>query len=47
MLAFVVQAQKLVGSVILVKDEDRPDLEEDEFYTNDLIGMRVILKVCA
>lgn len=38
------EAQKLVGSTILVKDEDRPALEEGEFYTHDLIGMRVILK---
>ncbi|KAK4399307.1 60S ribosomal protein L32-1 [Sesamum angolense] len=41
----VEQAQKLVGSTILVTDKDRPDLEEGEFYTHDLIGMRVILKV--
>ncbi|KAK4440117.1 60S ribosomal protein L32-1 [Sesamum alatum] len=40
----VEQAQKLVGSIILVTDKDRPDLEEGEFYTHDLIGMRVILK---
>ncbi|KAL0363530.1 UNVERIFIED_CONTAM: Ribosome maturation factor RimM [Sesamum calycinum] len=40
----VEQAQKLVGSTILVTDKDRPDLEEGEFYTHDLIGMRVILK---
>ncbi|KAL3616951.1 hypothetical protein CASFOL_039345 [Castilleja foliolosa] len=38
------QAQKLVGSVILVRDEDRPALEEGEFYTHDLIGMTVILE---
>ncbi|KAL3833586.1 hypothetical protein ACJIZ3_008322 [Penstemon smallii] len=38
------QAQKLVGSTILVRDEDRPVLEEGEFYTHDLIGMTVILK---
>ncbi|KAK6124115.1 hypothetical protein DH2020_042141 [Rehmannia glutinosa] len=38
------QAQKLVGSTILVTDEDRPVLEEGEFYTRDLIGMTVILK---
>ncbi|KAI3456071.1 hypothetical protein Pfo_012734 [Paulownia fortunei] len=40
----VEQAQKLVGSTILVTDEDRPVLEEGEFYTHDLIGVRVILK---
>ncbi|KAK6124142.1 hypothetical protein DH2020_042115 [Rehmannia glutinosa] len=38
------QAQKLVGSTILVTDEDRPVLEEGEFYTHDLIGMTVILE---
>lgn len=38
------QAKQLVGSSILVRDEDRPQLEEDEFYTRDLLGMRVILK---
>ncbi|MCD7461432.1 hypothetical protein HAX54_046121 [Datura stramonium] len=38
------QAQKLVGSALLVKDEDRPVLEEGEFYTRDLVGMRVFLK---
>ncbi|KAL8032335.1 hypothetical protein ABFX02_13G089200 [Erythranthe guttata] len=38
------QAQKLVGSTILVTDEDRPILEEGEFYTQDLIGMKLILK---
>ncbi|XP_027770621.1 uncharacterized protein LOC107010044 isoform X2 [Solanum pennellii] len=38
------QAQKLVGSALLVKDEDRPILEEGEFYTPDLVGMKVFLK---
>ncbi|CAA0832371.1 16S rRNA processing protein RimM family [Striga hermonthica] len=40
----VEEAQKIVGATILVTDEDRPALEEGEFYTRDLIGMRVILK---
>lgn len=40
----VEQAQQLVGSTILVTEEDKPELEEGEFYTRDLIGMRVILK---
>ncbi|GKU94269.1 hypothetical protein SLEP1_g7788 [Rubroshorea leprosula] len=31
--------------VQLVKEDDRPLLEEDEFYTRDLVGMGVILKV--
>lgn len=39
------QAQLLIGSTILVSEEDKPELEEGEFYNNDLIGMRVILKV--
>ncbi|KAL3522627.1 hypothetical protein ACH5RR_015461 [Cinchona calisaya] len=38
------QALKLVGSTVLVSDEDRPELEDGEFYTNDLVGMKVILK---
>ncbi|XAR66659.1 hypothetical protein NMG60_11012961 [Bertholletia excelsa] len=38
------QAQLLVGSAILVTEEDKPELEEGEFYTRDLVGMRVILK---
>lgn len=38
------QAKQLVGSILLVKEEDRPDLEEGEFYTSDLVGMRVVLK---
>ncbi|XP_065878982.1 uncharacterized protein [Euphorbia lathyris] len=40
----VEQAKQLVGSTILVKEEDRPQLEEGEFYTRDLVGMRVNLK---
>lgn len=39
------QATQLIGSTMLVTDEDRPDLEEGEFYTRDLVGMRVIHKV--
>jgi hypothetical protein len=42
-----VQAKQLVGSTFLVREEDRPELDEGEFYTRDLIGMRVVLKVCA
>uniref|UniRef100_A0A5B6YUJ3 Uncharacterized protein n=1 Tax=Davidia involucrata TaxID=16924 RepID=A0A5B6YUJ3_DAVIN len=38
------QAQQLVGSTILVTEKDRPELEQGEFYTRDLVGMRVILK---
>ncbi|XP_024962424.1 uncharacterized protein LOC112502675 isoform X2 [Cynara cardunculus var. scolymus] len=40
----VEQAQQLVGSTILVSNTDRPELEEDEFYARDLVGMRVTLK---
>lgn len=39
------QAQLLIGSTILVSEEDKPELEEGEFYSNDLVGMRVIHKV--
>ncbi|KAL5577128.1 hypothetical protein UlMin_018827 [Ulmus minor] len=38
------QAKQLIGSTILVSEEERPDLEEGEFYTRDLVGMRVFLK---
>ncbi|WOL14510.1 hypothetical protein Cni_G23290 [Canna indica] len=38
------KAKQIVGSTLLVRDADRPDLEEGEFYTRDLVGMRVILK---
>lgn len=34
-----------MGSTVLVPEEDRPELEEGEFYTPDLVGMAVILKV--
>lgn len=29
-----------------MREEDRPELEEGEFYSRDLVGMSVILKVC-
>ncbi|KAI3921861.1 hypothetical protein MKX01_005550 [Papaver californicum] len=38
------QAKQLVGSVLFAREEDRPVLEEGEFYNPDLIGMRVLLK---
>ncbi|KAM4101115.1 hypothetical protein ACJW30_05G118900 [Castanea mollissima] len=38
------QAKQLVGSTLLVREEDRPELDEGEFYTPDLVGMRVVLK---
>ncbi|XP_027345168.1 uncharacterized protein LOC113857449 [Abrus precatorius] len=40
----VEQAKMLIGATLLVTKEDRPELEEGEFYTNDLIGMRVFIK---
>eukprot|EP00257_Ricinus_communis_P016691 XP_015574939.1 uncharacterized protein LOC8284029 [Ricinus communis] len=40
----VEQARQLVGSTLLVREDDRPELEEGDFYTRDLVGMRVILK---
>lgn len=41
-----VQAKQLVGSTLLVREHDRPELDEGEYYTRDLVGVRVILKVC-
>ncbi|KAK7318887.1 hypothetical protein RJT34_03594 [Clitoria ternatea] len=38
------QAKLLIGATLLVPKEDRPELEEGEFYTQDLIGMRVFMK---
>ncbi|PIA41407.1 hypothetical protein AQUCO_02200075v1 [Aquilegia coerulea] len=38
------KAKELVGSTLLVRKQDRPVLEEGEFYTRDLVGMKVILK---
>ncbi|XP_030462071.2 uncharacterized protein LOC115682068 [Syzygium oleosum] len=40
----VEQAKRLVGAALLVREEDRPVLEKGEFYTRDLVGMRVLLK---
>lgn len=44
-LLSLIQAKQIVGSTFLVKEDDRPDLEEGELYTPDLVGMRVVLKV--
>ncbi|KAM1592711.1 hypothetical protein EV2_037600 [Malus domestica] len=38
------EARQLIGSALLVREEDRPQLEEGEIYTRDLVGMKVILK---
>ncbi|PKU73429.1 uncharacterized protein LOC110093368 isoform X1 [Dendrobium catenatum] len=38
------KAKQVVGSTILVREEDKPELEEDEFYSHDLVGMRVLHK---
>ncbi|KAB8100616.1 hypothetical protein EE612_031191 [Oryza sativa] len=38
------EARQIVGSAILVKAGDRPKMEEDEIYSLDLVGMRVIVK---
>ncbi|VAH10417.1 unnamed protein product [Triticum turgidum subsp. durum] len=38
------EARQIVGSAVLVKTEDRPELEEDEIYSLDLVGMTVIVK---
>lgn len=39
------QARQIVGSAILVRDGDRPEIEDDEFYSLDLVGMKVFVKV--
>ncbi|KAL9684420.1 hypothetical protein QQ045_021856 [Rhodiola kirilowii] len=41
----VEEAKLLIGSSLLVQEEDRPELVDGEFYTRDLIGMKVLLKV--
>ncbi|CAI5517387.1 unnamed protein product [Closterium sp. Naga37s-1] len=38
------QAEALRGSVMMVREEDRPELAEDEVYSSDLIGLSVLLK---
>lgn len=38
------EARELVGAALLVKNDDRPTLDEDEFYSPDLVGMGVVLK---
>ncbi|KAJ1688346.1 hypothetical protein LUZ63_019736 [Rhynchospora breviuscula] len=40
----VEEANNIVGSALLIGSDDRPELHEGEFYTPDLVGMRVILK---
>lgn len=41
----VEQAKMLIGATLLVTQHDRPELEEGEFYTRDLVGIKVFLKV--
>jgi len=38
------QVRQLVGATLLAEDDDRPELDEGEFYSRDLVGMRVLLK---
>jgi 16S rRNA processing protein RimM len=38
------QAETLRGCSLLVPASDRPPLEADEFYVDDLIGLRVMLQ---
>ncbi|KAM0865161.1 hypothetical protein ACQ4PT_043459 [Festuca glaucescens] len=38
------EARQIVGSAVLVKTEDRPEMEENEIYSLDLVGMSVIVK---
>jgi ribosomal 30S subunit maturation factor RimM len=37
----------LIGATLLVTEEDKPELEDGEFYAHDLNGMKVFMKVCA
>jgi 16S rRNA processing protein RimM len=38
------QAEALRNHMLLVLSEDRPELEENEFYVADLVGLRVVLQ---
>lgn len=38
--------RQLVGATLLAEEDDRPELDDGEFYSRDLLGMRVLLKVC-
>ncbi|XP_058731631.1 uncharacterized protein LOC131603351 [Vicia villosa] len=38
------EATMLIGATLLVTEEDKPELEDGEFYAHDLNGMRVFLK---
>ncbi|CAI8618749.1 unnamed protein product [Vicia faba] len=40
----VEEAKVLIGATLLVTEEDRPELEDGEFYARDLNGMRVFMK---
>lgn len=42
---YLYQARQLVGATFLVKSIDRPELEEGEYYSRDLVGMKIIHKV--
>ena len=36
------EVEDIVGTLVYIPADDRPDLEEDQYYTSDLIGMKVI-----
>ncbi|GAU18774.1 hypothetical protein TSUD_80630 [Trifolium subterraneum] len=40
----VEEAKMLIGATLLVTEEDKPELEDGEFYSHDLNGMRVFMK---
>ncbi|KAI5384817.1 hypothetical protein KIW84_071706, partial [Lathyrus oleraceus] len=40
----VEKAKMLIGATLLVTEEDKPELEDGEFYAHDLNGMRVFMK---
>lgn len=38
----VEQAEALIGGYVEVGEDERPELEQDEYYTRDLIGLRAV-----
>ncbi|CAH8383580.1 unnamed protein product [Eruca vesicaria subsp. sativa] len=38
------QVRQLVGATLLAEEDDRPELDDGEFYSRDLLGMKVLLK---
>lgn len=36
------EVEDVVGTLVYIPADDRPDLEDDQYYTADLIGMKVV-----